>query len=422
MAVIENQIKARARTLHLFLGFLIFSIVGSACADFALIWYCVKQLAPASVDIDTLKKTTGSGLLTSYYIGQAIGIVLLAPFLSYFIDKIPRRTGGIAIDLSYISVLIALIWANKLDLLAIELLLPISMLTAALGSLHRGAIGYAALKTMSEELGVTTIVAKFHASLFFANLIGASISGILFSWVGLIGALVLAIVTFLPMPFIYLLIFQSDQRPKNSSAPLRLADFISGWEVIFKDRLLLWATASVTIVNLASNIFPGLVAISYQKAFPDKTLYASTAVSLSILVGVISYGPASRLARQLELRWIPGTALFAPIISLLITALIPNPFTLTVAFALQCAGAALLNTMTGSIRVLQIPQHKIAQVNSSFHAILYSGQIMGSLVLIPVMQQSESLGSLSIFAAFILASLVGYRFLPSKSLAKVENK
>ena len=117
-----------------------------------------------------------------------------------------------ALDATYAVVLALMLGANYAGILSPALLFPFGSATAALGAIHRGAIGYGAVKVVAEHLNLTKLVAKFNAAIYTTNLVGSLISGLLFRYLGLNGCLLVAIATFLPMPIIYLRLFQKEEK------------------------------------------------------------------------------------------------------------------------------------------------------------------------------------------------------------------
>ena len=152
--------KSLERHFNWFLGLLIVSLVGNACADFAVLWYCVAKLSAGGADTGT------SQFVTAFYSGQAVGAIFFAPVLSAWVDRHGRRFSSVALDATYALVLTAMLVANATGLLTPLVLFPFGAVTASLGALHRGAIGYGAVKVVSEHLNLTKLVAKFNAAIY----------------------------------------------------------------------------------------------------------------------------------------------------------------------------------------------------------------------------------------------------------------
>jgi hypothetical protein len=308
--------------------------------------------------------------------------------------------------------------ASRANVLSASLLFPFGAVTAALGALHRGAIGYGAVKVLSDHLQLTKLVAKFNAAIYMTNLIGSLISGLLFRFIGLDGCLMLAIVTFLPMPLIYLRLF-APEKPAGATAPERhlLMEVKTGLSFIARDPKLWVNSLVVAIWNMASNIFPGIVGIAFQKAYPGRTDLASIAVSLSILGGILAFSPMEKIARDLPLNRIMIYALSPAMLALALCALSGSPILMAGAFALHCMGAALVNITSGSLRISSVPQNLIGRVNTAHSALVSLGQVVGSVVLIPVLATSVASGAGLIFLAYGCSSLLAATLFPGVSLS-----
>ncbi len=404
--------KSIERHFNWFLGLLIVSLVGNACADFAVLWHCVGQIS-AGTD-----SGNASRFVTAFYSGQAMGSILLAPILSALVDRHARRISSVVLDASYAVVLSLMLGANAFGILSPLLLFPIGAVTASLGALHRGAIGYGAVKVLSQQLNLTKLVAKFNAAIFTTNLLGSLISGLLYRQLGLNGCLLLAIITFLPMPFIYFKLFPHET--KDSTAPEKrriFAEVKAGLSYIGADRRLWVNSLVVSIWNIASNIFPAIVGIAFQKAYPGRTDFAAVAVSLSIFAGVLSFGPIEKVAKTFSLNRVMFYALSPAITALALCAVTASPIAMALAFTLHCMGAALVNISSGSLRVSTVPGNLIGRVNTAHSALVSLGQVFGSVVLIPVLSASTASGAEMILGAYVLSASLAFFLFPPVRLA-----
>jgi MFS family permease len=405
--------KPTERHFNWFLGLLIVSLVGNACADFAVLWHCVAMIGSGTDSVGA------SRFVTAFYSGQAIGAILLAPFLSAWIDRHARRISSVVLDVTYALVLGLMLAANVFGVLSPVLLFPFGAVTASLGALHRGAIGYGAVKVLSEHLNLTKLVAKFNAAIFTTNLLGSLISGLLYRQLGLNGCLVLAIATFLPMPFIYFKLFPKEAL-HSSMAPERrqiFSEVKAGLSFIIGDRRLWVNSLVVAIWNVASNIFPGIVGIAFQKSYPGRTDLASIAVSIAILAGVFSFRPIEKIAKGFSLNRIMFYALSPAILALTICAVSSSPFAMALAFMLHCMGAALVNIASGSLRVASVPKSLIGRVNTAHSALVSLGQVFGSVVLIPVLSTSVASGAAMILVAYAISAGLAFILFPSVQLS-----
>jgi MFS family permease len=406
--------KHLERSFNWFLILLIVSLIGNACADFAVLWHCVGKIASGENGAEA------SRFVTAFYLGQAAGAIALAPVLSAWVDRHGKRLSSIALDGAYACVLLLMLGANHAGLLTTALLFPFGAATAALGALHRGAIGYGAVKVVAEHLNLTKLVARFNAAIYATNLVGSLTSGLLFRYLGLNGCLIIAIATFLPMPFIYLRLFQKEEKPAITEKPKRriLSDVKAGLDFITQDRKLWVNSLVVAIWNVASNIFPGIVAISFQKEFPGRTDYASIAVSVSILAGILSFAPMEKIAKTLSLNRIMVYALSPAIVALAVCAASGSAFVMAVAFLLHCSGAALVNIASGSLRVSTVPKDFIGRVNTAHSALVACGQVFGSLVLIPILSTSVASGAGMILVAYVTSAALALALFPRIPLSE----
>lgn len=407
--------KHMERYFNWFLGLLIFSLIGNACADFAVLWHCVGKIAGGGAG-----SASSSHFVTAFYLGQAAGAICLAPVLSAWVDRHGRRRSSILLDAAYAAVLVLMLAANAAGVLSPALLFPFGAVTASLGALHRGAIGYGAVKVVAEHLNLTKLVAKFNAALFTTNLVGSLISGLLFRYLGLNGCLVIAIATFLPMPLIYLKLFTKEEAAAVAAPKERriFSEVKAGLTFIAEDRKLWVNSLVVAVWNVASNIFPGIVAIAFQKAYPSRTDYASIAVAVSILAGVLAFAPMEKVARSFSLKRIMLYALSPAIAALVLCAASASPFAMALAFMLHCIGASLVNITSGSLRVSSVPKDFIGRVNTAHSALVACGQVLGSLILIPVLSASVASGAGMILVAYTLSAGLAMVLFPSTSLAK----
>lgn len=403
------------RRFNVFLGLLIVSLIGNACADFAVLWHCVARI---NGEVGDLSGT--AHFITAFYSGQAVGSILLAPVLSAWMDRHARRVSSIVLDITYAVVLSLMLGANEIGILSPALLFPFGAVTASLGALHRGAIGYGAVKVVSEHLRLTKLVAKFNAAIFMTNLMGSLISGLLYRELGLNGCLIVAIMTFLPMPFIYLKLFPKESVRRVAAQERRnvLAEIKAGLSFISEDRRLWVNSLVVAIWNVASNIFPGIVGIAFQKAFPGRTDYASIAVSIAILAGVFAFAPLERVAKNFSLNRIMFYALSPAIVALALCAAFSSPYAMALAFMLHCMGAALVNIASGSLRVSNVPKNLIGRVNTAHSALVSLGQVFGSVVLLPILSSSIASGAGMILMAYAISAGLAFVLFPSVQLSK----
>lgn len=404
--------KKMERHFNWFLGLLIVSLIGNACADFAVLWHCVGKLSAGD--------SSAAHYMTAFYSGQAAGAICLAPILSVWVDRHGRRFSSIVLDVTYALVLVLMLVVNAAGALSPALLFPFGAVTASLGALHRGAIGYGAVKVVAEHLNLTKLVAKLNAAIYTTNILGSLISGLLFQSLGLSGCLMIAIATFIPMPFIYFKLFSKEEHTANKIPTEHriLSEVKAGFNFVIKDRKLWVNSLVIAIWNVASNIFPGIVGIAFQKSYPGRSDYASVAVAVAILAGVFSFSPMEKVAKGFSLNRIMLYALSPAIAALLLCIFTVSPFAMALAFLLHCVGASLVNIASGSLRVSCVPKNFIGRVNTAHSAVVACGQVFGSLVLIPILSTSVASGAGVILVAYVISASLAMVLFPAIPLGK----
>jgi hypothetical protein len=404
------------KTLNLFILFLVVSLIGNACADFGFIWFAVSQIKEG---VDPVLAARSSHLLSSYYLGQSVGLIFLAPILAAYTDRYKKRYVSIALDLGYALFLGALLAVNSLGLLNASLLLLFSLVTTALGALHRNAVGFSALKEMSGKIPMTSMASKFNAAYFIVGLVGSALAGMLYQWKGLNSCLIVGILTFIPMPFIYVQIFSKNAPTPDASKRNLIGELKEGALYIYRDKVLFVNAVSVGIWNVTANMLPGVVGIAFQKFLPGRLGLASFAVSVSLFFGVVAYIPLHKIAASLSVRKIMSYSLIPAALMMLVCALYPSPLSFTLAFALSCCGSALLNIFSSSVRVSRVPAALLGRVNTAHLSILSVGQVLGSILFLPYISRNLSGGALCVAISYVAASLYAYWLMPKSSLSQV---
>lgn len=406
--------SAAHRRLNIFILFLVVSLIGNSCADFGFIWFAVAQLHGGAAS--TAVRSHSSSLLTYYYLGQSLGLIFLAPLLSAYADRYKKRYVSIWLDLLYAGFLAGLLLVNVFGLLSASLLLLFSFVTNALGSLHRNAVGFSALKQMSGKIPMTTMAAKFNAAYFTVGLVGSAMAGALYQWKGLSACLIVGILSFIPMPFIYLKIFPENAPTPDASKRNLCAELKEGADYIYNNKILLPNAVSIGIWNLTANMMPGVVGIAFQKFLPGRVALASLSVSSALLFGVLAYIPLSRIAGKLSVRRIMGYALFPAAMMMFYCAAFPSPLSFTIAFALSSCGSALLNIFSSSVRVSLVPERLLGRVNTAHVSIISLGQVIGSLFLLPFISKNINCGAVLIAVSYLAAGAYAFLRLPGGSM------
>lgn len=391
---------------RLFLGVMIVSLIGNVCADYALLWYGLSLLVP------------GDNTLTSFYVGQGVGAVVLSPLLAVLFDRFPRFAASVALDALYAALLAAMAALFILDLLSTPLIFVFSMLTAALSLLHKSSVGFAAVQRMSEASGVTDVVSRFIAALNIPFLVGSALSGVVYHYLGFIGCMVIGILTFLPTPFIYYRVFGPGEAAPDDRPHDFLRDLKQGISALQSDRILYGMAMSVATLNVASAVLPSVVGFAFLKAFPGRTDYASAAISLSILGGILLTKRVGEASKSWPMRAVVPLSFVPAALMLVICVFYSDPFVMAAMFLLACIGSAARNVSSGSLRVSRVPKALIGRVNTAYSALLYAGQAFGGFVIVKAVQNDLSTAALSILACFAAASAVSFLLLPSTRVAE----
>jgi MFS family permease len=405
------------KKFNIFLLLMTVSLVGNACADFGFIWHAVANLP--SADKETGIRLSQAGLLPSFYLGQAFGFIFLAPVLSAYADRYSKRAVSITIDVTYALFLVGILTVNIFGALRPEILFAFSLFTATLSGLHRNVVGFGALKALSDKVDVTRLVSKFNAIYFIVGLIGSAIAGTLYNWNGLNSCLSIGILSFLPMPFVYFQIFPDYEKLPDPVHRNFIREIKDGIHFIYNDRVLITNSICVMLWNISANMFPGIVGIAFQRFMPGKTDLASYAVSASILLGILSYFPAQRVANQLAMHWVIPYCFVLPTITMTLCIFHPNPWLFTLGYALNCGGSALLNILSSGVRVKRVPNELLGRVNTAHTAIISFGQIIGSVWLLPVLAESLGIGAAVIASSLLISGVIAFVFMPKISLGEV---
>jgi hypothetical protein len=392
---------------RLFLGVMIISLIGNVCADYALLWYGLSLLVP------------GDNTLTSFYVGQGVGAVVLSPLLAVLFDRFPRFAASVALDALYAGLLAAMGGLYLLGLLSTPLIFVFSsMVTAALSLLHKSSVGFAAVQRMSEASGVTDVLARFIAALNIPFLVGSALSGLVYHYLGFIGCMVIGIATFIPTPFIYCRVFGAEDAPRETRVPDFARDLKEGISALRSDRILYGMAMSVATLNVASAVLPSVVGFAFLQAFPGRTDYASAAISLSILGGILLTKRVGKESKSWPVRAVVPLSFVPAALALIVCLVYPNPFVIAVMFLLACIGSAARNVSSGSLRVSRVPKALIGRVNTAYSSLLYAGQAVGGFVIVKAVQNDLSTAALAILACFAAASVVSFILLPSVRVAE----
>jgi len=381
---------------------LIISLIGNACADYALIWYGISKISTSKSDHS----------ISIFYLGQSIGVILLAPFLSVLFDRRRRLQGSISLDVAYAGLLLLMILLYRLDVMLPMFIFMFSMATAAIAIVHKSSVGYAAVQRMSSISGVTSIVGNFVSAYNFSILCGSAISGIVYRHIGFSGCMLLGAITFIPMPFIYWRLFAHDPEPEPSFRVSTWLEFKAGMRQLKRDTVLLATAFIQLLVNAASSILPAVIGISFEKFMPGRTDLSAMGIAIGIAFGILLTKPLGYWGTSFPLRWITFFSVAPSLSALMIVFIYPKPIMFCIVYALHCMGSALRGVTSGSLRVSRIPESMIGRVNTIYGIILHLGQIIGGLLIVPLTQVSLRWGACALTITLGLAAALGLAALP----------
>ncbi len=400
---------SKEKEVNLFLGFLVFTLIGNICADYALLWYGLSlisnQASPAN-----------NHMLTYFYVGQAIGVVVLAPILSVFFDRLAKLKAALLLDGLYVVLLILMMIFFKMGVFSSSQVFIFSAFTSAVAIVHRSSIAFAAIQKMSEESGLTGIVPKFMIALNLPFLIGTALSGFVFQYFGFSGCMLIGMATFIPMPIIYLKIFKTGNVTHKIEKNNFINELKTGIKTLGKDPLLLWTALSIATVNIASAVLPAIVGFYFLKAYPNRTDYASLVLSFSTLVGILLTKNIGRHSKFWSTRFLVPYSVLIPSIGLIFCLFFSSPFWIAGVFLFSCIGAAIRSVSSGSIRVKRVSKKEMGRVNTIYSALLYIGQSIGGVFIVSAMQNNISQGIFLILGSYGFGSILSLVFLPKENL------
>jgi predicted MFS family arabinose efflux permease len=394
----------------IFLALLIFSLIGNSCADFALIWHGLETMAPA-------ESNGKSGSLTLFYVGQAVGVVVLAPIISVLTDRQSRLHSALALDALYSACLFALLLLERNALLTPLAVFAGATLMAALSILHKSSVAFSAVRQASESSGINRPVEKFIVALNAPILVGSALSGLIYRHFGFDGCILFGIASFAPMPVVYFRLFGKETPERRPTKRRYFSDLFDGIKALFSDRLLCGTAISIGILNMASAILPSVVAISFMDRHPGRTDYAAIAISASIFLSMLLTNRISKIARDWPMNQVLLYSILPASAALALCWYRAEPLLFALMFFLSCAGSVARNVSTGKLRVSRVPKDLTGRVNVAYSAILYVGQSLGGLFVVEAARSSSRLAVLAILGPFLLSAFVSWLILPNEKVS-----
>lgn len=385
---------------HIYLLFLLFSLVGNAAADFAFLWLGANLISEGALGIK---------LVTGFYIGQSVGHIFVAPYLGAFAKFFSKRVTGVVVDSVYVLVYLLLLILFEYHLLNFSLMFVLSVIMAGLTSVHRNGVTFSLLNQLSEKIEIKSLIEKFSYVFNLTLLFGSALSGFLFYHFGFVGCIVIAIVSFIPMILIYIVIFDKNEKVEVLNYKKRdfgITRITEGLNILKKHDNLLYSAIATAFAYIPGAIYPGLIAFfaKYHGVTDDISSYG---ISAGILIGTIFIPVLTRFVNKLNYNKALFYA-FIPTIASLIMALIYNEnfYVFCLSFAMNCIGFSTLNMITVMLRVKSVNQRDIPMLNTAYYAIMCIGQSLGTLILFPLINShpKESIG-IMIFS-FLVAALI----------------
>lgn len=393
--------------MNLFFLVLILSLVGNAGADYALLWFAINKYN---------MNATSDQSISFFYIGQAIGGIVFAQILAVLFDKFKKRNGSIILDTLYALNLLLILFFFKINILSpFAILLSTSLLTG-LSTVHRSAVGYALIQKISDESTANLNVAKFTSALAVSQLLGAGISGIIYSTIGFEGCIWLGILTFIPPIIAYFKIFDPNEEiNKKTSISSVFNNFEEGFKAFISDKIIYSLGITVALLNVVSSVIPSMVGISLKNSEYTESFYFSSIISLGIGSGILFNSLFAKNINKFKIRLIIPLSLIPAAIILLLSLIFQGPEVMALFFIAGCIGSSLRNVTTGIIRVKRIPKEMIGRVNTIYSSLLYGGQIIGGIAIIPSYQNNIQVGTTMVLIVFFLTGITSYFLLPHKN-------
>jgi len=408
-----SQAKAKSKTKTkpsvFFLTSLLVSLVGNAISDYAIMWYAISEfnLTPSSLARNSV---------SLFYIGQAIGVIFLAPVLAVIFDRHSKRIASITVDSSYAFVLIGVAATYKLELLSPSVILIATVLLKGLSTLHLSSVVLSAIKEMSSSENKNRLITNYVATITISTAVGAGISGIVYKSLGFVPCMMTGVITFIPALYCYFRIFPAKKIQLPQVDRNLLKEYKEGYSYLFKDKILTGTVLSIAAFNIVGSLFPAMLGISLDATYPGNSQLFSIIIGFGLLIGVSLKNIFERESLKVGVRFIVPLSLLPCIIAGVIAFFFPHPMAFAALYILACCGSSFRNFVTGSLRVNRVEQSMMGRVNSVYMVILFSGQALGGLLVIPLFQRDIQNGLLLTIGICILAASISLMALPRTKL------
>ena len=408
--------NSKENNINKFFYLLIISIAGNYIAEWALMWYAINNLN-IGTDISS------NNALSFFFVGQAVGAIFIAPVLSVLFDKLPKRSGAILLDLSLIGIFLVSLGLYMMKLLTPEILFLVTVIATSIGIVYRsGVTTFIPRLVENEEMRKKLAV---NATLFdrLGHAIGGGLSGAVFYLGGFESCLILGILTFIPLLFLYSRIFEKEE-PFNYAELISVKEIKSifvgykeGFQALLDDKILLVMGLSIGIYNVSGALIPAFLGISFKNEFGEKGAFFSIILGAGLVLAFLTRHLFSKISEDMKINNIVPLSSFPVIVAAVICSIYPHPVSFTILYLIACLSSNLRNVTTAKLRSSERVKKEIhARLNTFYVVLIYLGQVIGGLFVIPVFGKNLSEGSLVAVGTFIISAIFAYVLLPKKKL------
>lgn len=394
---------------------MILSLVGNACADYALLWYAITKFGIGkTINLDNS--------VSFFYVGQAIGVVFLSPLLAVLFDKHSKRNSSIILDISYGVLLGAAILLYQNNLLNEITIFILAIITTGLTALHRSSVAFAAIKMISTESN--NYIAHYVSIVALSTMFGAATSGVLYQYLEFNGCMLFAMITFIPAIISYLKVFKGENyHGQNVEKKIPLfRQFVEGFHFLVKDRVLFVSCITIAIFNITGSLIPVILGFNLKLTFGDQNPYFGPIIALGLGGGLVFNKYFAKVCGEVKLRVVSPITLIPIVIFFVVLYFSHSYIVAVILYFVACIGSAFRNISTGLLRVKRISSDRIGRVNTIYTAFLFVGQALGGLILVPMFQKYDLYTPLIIsIGVTVLSISLSLLFLPKGKLKEYLN-
>ena len=392
-----------------FLSLSVVSTMGNHCADWALFFYALEKTE--------FGRDSGLSKASLFYIGFGIGRIVLAPLLGVLFDRFSKKYMSIFVDGSYALLLVIASILFGIDRLNDFAFLAITILIHTFSHIHLQSVGFAAVKKHASQYGGRYLAGMFALS----SGLGIAFSGVLFSLIGFYGCMAFAVITFLPILFLYWPLF-SKEEPKKSKDSAYFTDFIDSFKFLLKDRILLKFGFILGLFNIVGALFPAYLKLEINSTIKGTDHLSGPILAGGLILAFLFYKKMDIISHKLK-GSIAFSMAFLPILLASILAyFLPSIISLTILYLSACFGSGLRNIITANLRTKRIPATKIARVNTVYGTLLNTGPLLGGLFVIPIVEHSIEKGLLIAIGVTGLAFILSFVWLPKQRIDELSKE